>query len=299
METRKLRHAVVLGRLLSYTRAAEALNITQSALSRSIQALEEQCQLRLFDRNRNVVALTQIGREFVSRAEALIRHETEFLGLVSHAARGETGSIALGMAPLAARTLLAPLLAGLIDRPGFHADVTLGQPKRLVNMLLDESIDIYVSTALDLPAGAPFARLELARFPLALIVRKDHPLTLKQQVVSEDLDRFPLVHTRPFELDNHGAAATMIAPRRPTVTVEDYDVLMRLIAASDAVWMTSPLAAREGIANGTLAPIPLARSSRRRDIRMTAYYLKRRTLSPLAKSVLERIRQLSRELKSP
>jgi DNA-binding transcriptional LysR family regulator len=41
MDLRKLRHAVALARHLDFTRAAEALNLTQSALSRSIQALED------------------------------------------------------------------------------------------------------------------------------------------------------------------------------------------------------------------------------------------------------------------
>jgi DNA-binding transcriptional LysR family regulator len=297
MELRKLRHAVVLARLLNFTKAAEALNLTQSALSRSIQALEEQCQLRLFDRNRNMVALTQVGHEFVHRAETLLRNEAELLSMVSHAARGESGSIALGMAPLAVRTLLAPLLAGTIGEPGFHADVTIGQPKRLIGLLLDETIDICVCTALELPASSPFARVELARFPLAFIVRRDHPLTLMDHISPQDLEAFPMVRTRPFELESTAPSMIEAMPqKRPAVTVEDYDVLMRVTAESDAVWITSPVAAREGIASGSLTQIPLSQLSRPREIDMTAYYLKRRTLSPLAEKILERMRILSREL---
>ena len=49
MDLRRLKHVVVLAKLLSYTKAAEELCITQSALSRSIQALEKQANVKLFD----------------------------------------------------------------------------------------------------------------------------------------------------------------------------------------------------------------------------------------------------------
>src|SRR5579862_6863379 len=72
MELRKLRHAAILSKHLNFTKAANALNITQSALSRSIQSLEDECQLRLFDRNRNVVNVTAAGRDFLQLAQGLL-----------------------------------------------------------------------------------------------------------------------------------------------------------------------------------------------------------------------------------
>ena len=65
IELRSLRHVVVLSRLLSYTKAAQELCMTQSALSRSIQTTEEQLKARLFDRDRGGVHLTTLGRTFV------------------------------------------------------------------------------------------------------------------------------------------------------------------------------------------------------------------------------------------
>jgi DNA-binding transcriptional LysR family regulator len=297
METRKLQHAVMLARMLNFTKAAEALNLTQSALSRSIQSLEDECQLRLFDRNRNVVAVTPVGREFLRHAEAMLRKETELFNMVNYSARGESGSIALGMMALAARTILAPLMTEMIKQPGFHADVTIGQPKRLFSLLIQETVEICVCTAIDLPASSPFAFVRIARMPLALIVRSDHPLTRSGRVGPADLEPFLMVRTRPYEYDSDIPSVVESMPqKRPALTVEDYDVLMRVTANSDAVWITSPVAARAGLNDGTLVQLPVTWNSPAPEFDMSAYYLKRRSLSPLGQRLLERMAGLGCEL---
>lgn len=300
MDMRKLRHAVALARHLNFTKAAEALNLTQSALSRSIQALEEECQLRLFDRNRNVVAITAAGREFISHAQVLLRKEAEFREMVSHASRGDGGSVALGMAPLASRTLLAPLMTEMIAKPGFHATVTVGAPKKLLPMLLDESVHICVCTGRDLPPRTLLASVPLARFPISVVVRAGHPLTRLGSVTPADLDQYPLLRTRSFEMDEEDAVPAKEGLQKiPVLAIEDYDVLMKITASSDAVWVTSPISAKEGIGNGTLSQIPISWLSRTPYAHMTAYYLKNRTLSPTAQRILERLIALSREIILP
>jgi DNA-binding transcriptional LysR family regulator len=120
-------------------------------------------------------------------------------------------------------------------------------------------------------------------------------LTLRDQIAQQDLEPFPILQTRPFELDSSAPSIVAMPHKRPAVTVEDYDVLMRITAESDSVWITSPVAAQEGIASGSLTQVPLSHS-RAHEIDMTAYYLKRRTLSPLAEKILEKMRLLGSEL---
>jgi DNA-binding transcriptional LysR family regulator len=301
MDLRKLRHAVALARHLNFTKAADALNLTQSALSRSIQALEDECQLRLFDRNRNVVAITAAGRELVRHAQGLLRKEAELKEMVSHVARGDGGSVALGMAPLASRTLLAPLMSEMIANPGFHATVTIGAPKKLLPMLLDESAHICVCTGRELLPQALFASVPLARFPISVVVRAGHPLTRLTSVTPSDLDQYPLLRTRSFEMDDDDDPATLDEglQKMPVLAIEDYDVLMQITSTSDAVWVTSPISAREWILNGTLSQIPISWLSETPYAHMTAYYLKNRTLSPTAQRILARLVALSKEIIQP
>jgi len=300
MDLRKLRHAVALARHLNFTKAANALNLTQSALSRSIQALEDECQLRLFDRNRNTVAITATGREFVSHAQMLLRKEAELQEMVNHAARGDGGSVALGMAPLASRTLLAPLMSEMIDRPGFHATVTIGAPRKLLPMLLDESAHICVCTGRDLTSPAMFVSVPLVRFPVSLMLRAGHPLTRLTRVTPADVAKYPLLRTRSLEMDDDDPTSTNLGLQKvPVLAIEDYDVLMKITASSDAVWVSSPIAAEDGIANGTLTQIPISWHEATPYAEMTAYYLRGRSLSPTSQRVLEMLVSLSREIIDP
>ena len=69
----QLRHLVSLAQTGSFSRSAEALHLTQPALSRSIRALEDELGLRLFDRIGRRSELTPFGRELVARAQPLVR----------------------------------------------------------------------------------------------------------------------------------------------------------------------------------------------------------------------------------
>jgi DNA-binding transcriptional LysR family regulator len=300
MDLRKLRHAVALAQHLNFTRAAAALNLTQSALSRSIQALEDECQLRLFDRNRNLVTITAAGRDFIRHAQIMLRKEAEMHEMIGAAARGDGGSVALGMAPLAARMLLAPVMMEMIGKPGFHAAVTLGSPRKLLPMLLDERIHLCVCTYRQLPAQSAFVSIALMRFPISIVVRANHPLTRLASVAAADLDRFPLLRTRSSdEDDDDPAPGDESLMRRPVLAIEDYDVLMKITAASDAVWVTSPNSAREGIQSGVLAQIPIAWLKETPYGQMTAYHLKNRTLSPVAQRILGLLMDFSGSFRGP
>jgi DNA-binding transcriptional LysR family regulator len=296
MEIRKLRHAVTLARFLNFTRAAHDLNITQSALSRSIQALEAECRLQLFDRNRGMVALTQAGREFVRHAERLLRSETALRNVVGQASQGEGGHITLGVTPLVARILLAPVLSKRVSQPHFHAEVVIGSSKQLLPMIMHEAIDLGICLG-DLALGnTPFSAVTLAQLSLAVIVRKDHPLTRLDKYCAEDMGRYPLIRSPPYSFDD--VLPVVVGLARPAVTVEDYDVLNQIVATSDAVWVTSPIAAKQGLLNGELAQLPMSWLPETK-ITLAAYSLSQRTLSPIASSILEQFRTVGAELSLP
>jgi len=111
----QIAHALALAEHRHFARAADAVHLTQPALSRSIQALERALDARLFDRGRGGVALTVFGRALVERARVVVgavtdlEHEIELLrGLGS-------GSLDLVLAPypmvLSGQEAVARLLA--------------------------------------------------------------------------------------------------------------------------------------------------------------------------------------------
>ncbi len=287
MEIRKLRHAVTLARFLNFTRAAHDLNITQSALSRSIQALETECGLQLFDRNRGMVTLTQAGREFIQHAEALLRSEAALRSVVSQSSQGEGGHITLGVTPLVARILLAPVLSQRMSQPNFHAEVITGSSREILTMVMQESIDLGICVGDLSRNNTPLHAVRLAQLSLAVIVRKDHPLTRLDKFRAEDMERYPLVRSPPYSFDY--VMPVVVGLVRPAVTVEDYGVLNQIVTTSDAVWVTSPIAAKQGILDGELVQLPISWLPEKK-ISLIAYSLSQRTLSPLASSILEQFK---------
>src|SRR3546814_582200 len=116
VDLRKLHHAVVLAEMRSFVRAALHLNITQSALSRSIQSIEVSTGVRLFDRDRTGVWPTAHGQLFLERARSVLR-EAQGLDEMLHALAGtDIGVVRVGLGPALASIVVPSLLTRKIGR---------------------------------------------------------------------------------------------------------------------------------------------------------------------------------------
>ena len=103
MEIRRLRHLVALAQEQHFARAAERVNLSQSAFSRSIQALEDEAGTLLFERAANQIRPTAPGRFLIGRAERLLADADAMISdLNSSRPRGAANW------PLASDHLLAP-----------------------------------------------------------------------------------------------------------------------------------------------------------------------------------------------
>src|SRR6267142_39827 len=96
MELRHLRYFVAVAEELNFTRAAEKLHLAQPSLTRQIRNLEEELGVRLLDRSRNQVSLTEEGRRFLVDARRLVALSLESIKAVQRFSRGESGQLNLG-----------------------------------------------------------------------------------------------------------------------------------------------------------------------------------------------------------
>jgi DNA-binding transcriptional LysR family regulator len=291
MDLRSLRHVVVLARHLSYRKAAEELGLTQSALSRSIQALEQRADVRLFDRDRGGVSLTSVGRAFVERAQALLREADDLERMVSRHASGAAGEIAFGMAPLIAAALApAVLTETLAAAPDLRCHVLVRSVGALLPQLLNEQIEFIVCSERQIPEDAPVKGTLLGRFPTSLLVRAGHPLLGADAAASV---RYPLIVSAPFVQEGPESSGVPFLKAPPQLILEDHTSLLRITERSDAVWMASAYAVAEEIAEGRIRELPkemwpYARGGGR--FRVMMYVLDRRSLSPAALKLQELLR---------
>ena len=145
MELHQIRYFLALSKTLNFTRAAESCNVTQPALTRAIQKLEEELGGRLVNRERNQTQLTELGRatlphldKILAAAEAAKTHATAML-------KQEAASIRLGLhRSVCARTVAAPLAEVSRRIPALEVIVTEASQGELIEKLLDGEIDVAV-----------------------------------------------------------------------------------------------------------------------------------------------------------
>jgi DNA-binding transcriptional LysR family regulator len=169
MELRQLEHFVAVAEEKSFTRAARRLNYVQSALSVSIQSLERELGLRLFDRNTHRVVLTDGGEALLPAARETIA-SVEQTRDVAAALKGVVrGTLRLGIMQ-SFGFLDIPALLGEFHRR--HPDVEIqmrpapGGSAALLEELRHGTIDIAFASAPDLPAGVETTELGSERLYL-------------------------------------------------------------------------------------------------------------------------------------
>jgi DNA-binding transcriptional LysR family regulator len=181
-----LRYAVTAADHGSFRRAAEALLVRQSTLSRSIRQLEHSVGMMVFERSSAGARATLAGRDFLRTARSILEQMDSLVKSTHHAGRGEAGRLSVGFyTSLSAGNLRATLVD--YQTRFFQMDVCLKESsrKRLVTALRNGALDIAIVTG-ELPLletqGMP---LWSERILLALL--KEHPLASKDLVYWTDL----------------------------------------------------------------------------------------------------------------
>lgn len=293
IDLRSLRYLVILARRLSYARAADELSISQPALTRTVQNIERQFGVRLFDRDRSGVRLTSEGRMMLDSAAVLVSNAEDLERHWERTAKGQEGVVRFGMAPLPARSLLA---STLLERhrmaAGVRNEVVVRSVDALWPLLVSGEIEFFVAAARQIPDTPPVRAETLGSFPISFIVRPGHPLLHMRN--SER--RFPvLVASRialllPTDLQKHAEGLPHV--------IEDFGTLARLTAETDAIWESSIYAVVDELRSGTLCELPRAKDAPQRELPMMMYSLERRTRSTFAKSLIQVLRQEVKALAS-
>src|SRR5579859_2913771 len=99
MELRHLRYFVAVAENLNFTKAAAKLHLAQPSLTRQIHNLEEEIGVRLLNRSKSHVALTEEGRSFLTDARRILALATESVLAVQRLSRGETGELNIAYLP--------------------------------------------------------------------------------------------------------------------------------------------------------------------------------------------------------
>lgn len=145
MADRRLKVFHTVARLLSFTKAAEALHMTQPAVTFQVRQLEEHFDTRLFDRTHNRVTLTDVGVEVYQVAERIFEHYDEMERRVREMTGEMGGSLNIGASMTVAENML-PALLGQFKKK--HADLNVrlkvGNSESIVSMVEHNVVDLAI-----------------------------------------------------------------------------------------------------------------------------------------------------------
>src|SRR3954467_4946791 len=189
LKARQLRYFIAVAEELSFARAADRLNVAQSAVSLQIKGLEEVFGARLLNRRkRAAVSLTEAGRLFLSEAVAAIR-QLERAEQVGHlAARGELGQIEVGYVTSAVMNRILPSLLREYRRshPAVQLRLTAIETPRQREALPEGRLDAALIRPRPGYAAGVAARV-IHREALCVALAADHPLARSHTVHAADL----------------------------------------------------------------------------------------------------------------
>lgn len=124
MNSKQMQYAITLSQTRNFSQAAQQLNMTQSALSKQIMALEKELGVKLFDRNTSPVSLTPAGEQFVREAKDLLYREEQLLQTMSRYGSGESGRLVIGISPFRSLYLMPDLIRRLREKyPGIQVEL--------------------------------------------------------------------------------------------------------------------------------------------------------------------------------
>lgn len=296
MSVRRLHHVVALAEEGSFARAAERVHLSQPALSRSIQTIEEELGLRLFDRAARGVAITQAGKLVVERARRVLFEANALVRDAELLRTHEAGEVRIGLGPYPAMVLLPDLLVELARRhPRVEMKLELNHAGAMIDMLVAEKIDFLVMDKRVLPDNPALAVRSLPRHDGAWFVRADHPLAGRDSITVSALREFPLVSVPlpPFMQSAMHRLLKIRSHEKISRQLEcnDLRILKSFVEQTDALLFATASAVRKELSAGTLTPLPV-KDAPRMALEMALVSLADRTMSPAGEVALALAKQM-------
>lgn len=262
-DLRQLRYVLALADHGSFGRAATAVNLTQPALSRSIQSLEENLGSPLFQRTSEGVVPTDIGRLFIQRARDVVQLADDInRELFSHRTL-QSGRLRVGAGPFPGQTLVASAAAAFArSYPRVTIQLDVRNWDELLSKLRSRDLDLFVAEVSTLTNEPDLDVQPLSAQRVFLVARRGHPLDGKPGVTATDTFGYPFVAPSriPPRLLEPMLAAQRLHPdpeatRRvfPSIECSATGAIKRILLGSDAITGLALSAVEDELEAGTLS----------------------------------------------
>jgi DNA-binding transcriptional LysR family regulator len=274
----------------SVTRGADALAISQPAVSKQLRELERSLRTTLVDRHPKGVELTAAGRVLADYARRIFSLAAEAQQAVEDLSLVRTGRLNVGAGPTVGVYLLPRAIVQFRRRfPDVRLNIETGGPQLLGQRLADGALDFALTES---PlAGTEIESKTFAHDVLVPIAPAAHPPAKRRTVSAEEFARQPFI-ARQTESGEKSLVERTLAARKldvqPILTVASTEAMKQAVIAGVGVSIVSRLAIQTELAARQLVELPIPRLA----IRYSIQLIKRRGRSDpaAAKPFLEVVR---------
>jgi DNA-binding transcriptional LysR family regulator len=191
MELRHLRYFMAVAEELNFGRAAIRLRISQPPLSQQIRQLEEELGVRLFDRTKRQVKLTEAGKRIVLEAQQILGQVDRFVSLASRAGEGTIGRLNVAGQAVLNEVMVQTLRIFAKEYPSVHIQLHFMNTALQIEALREEHVNVGF---LHLPVSDSDLTVEpIKREPLWLALPKGHPLAKQKSIELTNLAQQPFI----------------------------------------------------------------------------------------------------------
>lgn len=246
MDARQLRTVLAVMTHGSLGKAAKALHISQPALSKTLQRLEQQLDAPLFSRDARGMHPTLYAECLRSYALTVSRGLDHARAEIEALKAGHKGVVTIGASPLTASRILPDAIARLTrERPGVFVRVVTTSAD-LVPGLLANDYDIVVKALTQDTPDRGIRQRILFSDRMIIVARRGHPLTRRKAIRAEDLQAYPWVLPRPGNL-HRGCLerffeAEGLRPPRVAVECSTTGVITGMVRRSDCLGVIAEIA---------------------------------------------------------
>lgn len=207
MNTQQLESFIKVADNLNFARAAEALNITQSAVSRQIHSLEEELGTRLLHRSTRNVSLTPAGISFLNDAkEILAKLQLASLKIKSHS-KSNIEIVSIGFVNDSYLSFITGLLRNLKELfPEVHPFLRIIPSRAILNLFIHGELDILFGFRDDIPMCNGVRYTELAQIPICCALPPNHPLADQSEIKVNELLSENIIICNSYEIPAKAAS---------------------------------------------------------------------------------------------
>lgn len=260
MDMRQLRQFIAVAEQGNVRRAAEGINLSQPALTKSIHNLEEELGVQLLKRGPRGVTPTMYG-EILLRHARLLRNEGERAVAEIHAVKaGHVGHLRLGVANFSISFLPGVIAQLLVTTPGLSFEIVDGTYEGLTALVREGVLDAVASGFPMVHRAEDLIHEELVAGEFVLVCRPDHPIHAERQKSPPVIAKQRwIIPNRPqqivefLELTFRNAGVT---PPKPMITSGSMSFLKAVLLEGEFLSALPRCVLRPELQAGTLVTIP-------------------------------------------